>query len=169
MSDLFSPRLALPFLQPGQAQKEVTHNEALQAVDMLVQPVAETAGTGTPPGAPAEGRCWIVAEPAVGAWAGRAGQIAQWTPGGWRFAVPAAGWRCHVRDRDGQMLHDGSGWVDDAVRADGVYVGGSRVVAARQPGIADPSGGGAPDAEARAAIGAILAALRAHGLIHDQS
>ncbi len=165
MSQDHSPRLALPFLQPGQAQKEMTHNESLQAIDMLVQPVVETADLGTPPGAPVEGQCWIVASPASGAWAGRTGQIAQWTAGGWRFAVPAEGWRCHVRDREGEMVHDGTGWIDTALRADGVYVAGTRVIAPRQPAIADPAGGGTPDAEARSAISAILAMARAHGLI----
>ena len=32
-----SPRLALPFIQPSQAQKHVTHNEALQLLDAVVQ------------------------------------------------------------------------------------------------------------------------------------
>lgn len=165
MSEDYSARLALAFLQPGQAQKEITHNEALQALDMLVQPVAETADLDTPPGAPLEGQCWIVAAPGSGAWAGRAGQLAQWTAGGWRFALPAEGWRCHVRDRDGEMVHDGSGWVDAALRSDGLYVSGARVIAARQAGIADPAAGGTQDIEARSAISAILATLRSHGLI----
>ena len=30
-------RLALPLIAPGQAQKEVSHNEALAALDLLVQ------------------------------------------------------------------------------------------------------------------------------------
>ncbi len=165
MSEAYSPRLALPFLQPGQAQKEVTHNEALQALDMLVQPVAETADLGAPPGAPVEGQCWIVGTPGSGDWAGRSGQIAQWTAGGWRFVVPAEGWRCHVRDREGAMVHDGNGWVDGALRSDGLYVSGTRVIAARQAEIADPAGGGTQDMEARSAISAILAMLRVHGLI----
>lgn len=32
-----SPRLSLPFIQAAQAQKHVTHNEAIRALDMLVQ------------------------------------------------------------------------------------------------------------------------------------
>ena len=32
----FTPRLSLPTLIPGQAQKELFHNEALQVLDFLV-------------------------------------------------------------------------------------------------------------------------------------
>jgi hypothetical protein len=38
MTDQISARLALPLLAAGQAGKEVTHNEALTRLDMLVQP-----------------------------------------------------------------------------------------------------------------------------------
>lgn len=165
MSEASSPRLSLPFLQPGQAQKEMTHNEALQAIDILVQPVAESADAATPPAAPLEGQCWIIAPPGSGAWDGRAGQIAQWTAGGWRFAAAAGGWRCHVRDRGTDMVHDGSGWAESGLRTDGVYIGGTRVIAAQQPAIAGPSGGATQDAEARSTISTVLAVLRAHGLI----
>jgi len=42
MTDLPStPRLALPLLAVAQAQKEVTHNEALALLDLLVQPAAK--------------------------------------------------------------------------------------------------------------------------------
>jgi hypothetical protein len=165
MSDETSARLSLPFLSAGQAQKEVMHNEALQALDMLVQPVASSADVSTPPTSPSIGACWIVAAFPDGEWTGHAGDIAQWTPGGWRFAAPEAGWRCHVLDRDGTMHHDGSAWRDGAVREDGIYVTGVRVVGARQGSIAPPTGGTVVDSEARAGIGAILAALQAHGLL----
>lgn len=41
-------RLKLPFLVPGQAQKELFHNEALQIIDMLVQPVVASVGLRQP-------------------------------------------------------------------------------------------------------------------------
>jgi hypothetical protein len=108
MSDEASARLSLPFLSSGQAQKEVTHNEALQRLDLLVQPVALSASVSTPPPSPDEGACWIVGPSPDGGWAGHAGDIAQWTAGGWRFAQPSAGWECHVLDRAGTMRFDGS-------------------------------------------------------------
>ena len=165
MSDDASARLSLPFLAAGQAQKEVMHNEALQALDMLVQPVVLSADLSSPPGTPGDGECWIVAASPDGEWAGHAGDIAQWTAGGWRFAGPSAGWRCHVLDRGAAMSHDGSGWQDEAVRADGFYLAGERVVGARQPAITTPAGGTVVDLEARETIAAILAAMQTHGLI----
>ena len=46
-----------------------------------------------------------------------------------------------------------------------VVVGGNQVVGPRGAPIASPGGGAVIDAEGRAAITAILAALRSHGLI----
>ena len=49
MSDL-SPILSLPLLQASQAQKHVTHNEALMQLDLLVQlTVADRTRTTPPP------------------------------------------------------------------------------------------------------------------------
>ena len=53
-------RLTLPFIMPSQAQKHITHNEAIQALDALVQPVVESRVVATPPATPLEGEAWIV-------------------------------------------------------------------------------------------------------------
>ena len=44
-----SPRLGLPYLMPAQAQKHVTHNEALERLDLLAQCVLAGLGSVTPP------------------------------------------------------------------------------------------------------------------------
>jgi hypothetical protein len=167
MSDETTPRLELPFLAAGQAQKEITHNEALQALDLLVQPVVQSAALGAPPTSPALGACWIVAAAPTGGWADHGGAIAQWTAGGWRFAEPRAGWRCHVIDEGAERVHDGSGWRLVATRPDGYYVGGQRVIGSRQSAITAPVGGTMIDSEARTTIGQMLNALRAHGLVES--
>ena len=41
MPELASPRFDLPLLAVSQAQKEITHNEALILIDALLHPVAE--------------------------------------------------------------------------------------------------------------------------------
>lgn len=160
-----TPRWALPQLFAGQAQKEIFHNEALARIDMLLHGQVESADIAAPPASPELGACWIVAAGGGGGWAGRDGAVACWTEGGWRFAEPRLGLSLWVADRGHAMRHDGAGWVDAAVRDDGLYFGGARVVGNRQAAIGNPSGGAAADAEARGAIIAILAALRAHGLI----
>lgn len=166
MADETSARLGLPLLFAGQALKELFHNQALAMLDMLVQPVVESAGGNSPPPAPEAGQCWIVGATPTGAWADRAHAIAGWS-NGWLFAAPAAGWSVHARDRGYAMRFDGSLWQDDAVRPTGLHVGGVRVVSAQQGAIAAPAGGGTIDTQARAAIDAILAALRGHGLVAE--
>ncbi|ONF94950.1 DUF2793 domain-containing protein [Sphingomonas jeddahensis] len=158
-------RLNLPLLHAGQAQKEVDHNEALALLDMAVQPVVVAIGLDTPPKEPGEGACWIIGTNPVEAWAGRAGSLAGWTAGGWRFIAPRTGMTV-VRGSDGMTArYTGADWVIGEVRATGVLIGEMRVLGARQPAIADPAGGPLIDAEARGALSAALSALRAHGLI----
>lgn len=161
-----TPRWAMPMLHAGQAQKELFHNEALALIDMLLHGRAESADDSAPPSSPAAGQCWIVAAGASGAWAGREGELALWTPGGWRFVAPGEGMALWVADRGHAMHHDGTGWHDGALRADGLYHEGVRVVGARETAIDDPVGGAVIDEEARTGIAAILAAMRAHGLIN---
>ena len=160
-----SDRLSLPFLQAGQAQKEITHNEALALIDMLLHPQAESATLTSPPSGAIVGECWIVAAGGTGAWAGHDGEFACLTSGGWRFAAPRAGLRIAVTDDGLTRVHDGSGWTLDPSRPDGFYVAGARVIGSRQAAIASPSGGAVIDVEARNATVQILTILRAHGLI----
>jgi hypothetical protein len=43
-----TPRLTLPFIMPSQAQKHITHNQAIEALDALVQPAVESRIVATP-------------------------------------------------------------------------------------------------------------------------
>jgi hypothetical protein len=165
MTLMQTDRLALPLLAAGQAEKELAHNEALLRLDIVSQPVVESADLTAPPGSPLAGQCWIVATGASGGWAGRDGAIAGWTDNGWRFVMPAAGWRAWIVDRGNAVRYDGTGWTDEEVRGDGYFVAGDRVLAGRQAAIANPTGGTTIDSEVRATVAAILAALRGHGLI----
>jgi len=138
MTDMSAtPRFGLPLLAVAQAQKEVTHNEALSLLDALLHAAVEAGPLSAPPAAPAEGQCWIVGAAPTGAWAEQEGAIALWTAGGWRFLAPREGMR--VR------LDDGA-WI------------GPDVVAA-------PSGGTVIDVEARAALAALILSLEAQGLM----
>jgi hypothetical protein len=104
-----SPNIGLPYIDVGQAQKEVTHNEALAALDVLVQGAVINATTTAPPGSPTDGQAWIVAASATGAWAGKDKQIAAWF-GGWRFYPPKEGWRVWDQAADVIRTFDGTNW-----------------------------------------------------------
>ncbi len=88
-----SPNLDLPFLIPAQAQKHVTHNEALERLDLLVQLVVQGFEATTPPGTPAEGQIWALGAAPTGDWAGQGGRLAASVGGGWVFIAPRTGWR----------------------------------------------------------------------------
>lgn len=160
-----TPRWSLPQLFAGQAQKEIFHNEALSRIDMLLHGEVQSADDVVPPAAPSIGMCWIVGGGASGAWAGSDGMVACWTEGGWRFVSPKAGLSLLVADRGHAMRYDGSDWKDDFFRSDGIYIDDVRVIGSQMTAITDPAGGGTVDLEARAALIAMLGALRSHGLI----
>lgn len=158
-------RFALPLLHAGQAQKELFHNEALLLADALVQPCVEALGLDAPPSDPVPGQCWIVGSTPAGAWAGSAGALALWTEGGWRFAAPREGMVAWVADEELVARHVSGAWRLGRLTAAQLVIDGEQVVGARAAAIAEPDGGSVVDGEARAAIEAILLALRAHGLI----
>lgn len=87
-----TPSLELPHILPSQAQKHVTHNEALERLDVLTQAVA-LGRSATPPVDAEEGECWIVAAEGGGAFVGHDGHIARFRDGGWEFVAARAGWR----------------------------------------------------------------------------
>jgi len=103
-------RLSLPLIAEAQAQKHVTHNEALLDLDVLVQTAVKDRDLTAPPDAPSEGEAWIVAAGATGDWAGHDGEVAAWQGGVWRFHAPRAGWVAWVEDEQLMVFHDGSGW-----------------------------------------------------------
>jgi Protein of unknown function (DUF2793) len=107
-----SENLSLPYIMPAQAQKHVTHNEALRALDAVVQLSAESAGLASPPADPAAGARFVVAQSPTGEWAGREGQVAAFQDGAWAYHVPRPGWRCFIADSGRLLLWDGAAWID---------------------------------------------------------
>jgi hypothetical protein len=71
----------------------------------------------------------------------------------------------YVRSTSVWAVYRNSAWELGVIRGSAVNIGGQQVVGARSAAIASPTGGTTVDAEGRAAINAILAALRTHGLI----
>ena len=89
-------RHALPFIQPAQAQKHVTHNEALERLDLLVQLSVEAFDASTPPGTAEDGQIWALGPAPSGAWDGQGGRLAAWVNGAWIFVTPHMGWRASL-------------------------------------------------------------------------
>lgn len=106
-----TPNLALPFIMPSQAQKHVTHNEAIELLDMIVQLTLESSAVTTPPGAPQEGQAWAIGTGATGAWAGQDGMIGTWRGGGWLYVAPRDGWLAWVRDIAELQVFSSGAWI----------------------------------------------------------
>lgn len=105
-----TPNLGLPYIMPSQAQKHVTHNEAIRALDALVQIAVMARDLTTPPAEPSDGERYIVGEEPSGAWQNRSGTIAAFQDGAWAFFTPRAGWLAYVVAEGAIVVHDGNEW-----------------------------------------------------------
>ncbi|KQW29197.1 hypothetical protein ASE36_12135 [Rhizobium sp. Root274] len=127
MSDT-TTRLDLPYILPAQAQKHVTHNEALQRLDAVVQLVIDSERSD-PPDSPAEGEIHWIGGPGTGAFAGRDGMLAARQDGVWTFIAPQSGWQAVFRDSGTFTIFDGSEWqvpaLPDDLLADRLGISGT--------------------------------------------
>lgn len=106
-----SPILSLPYIQPSQAQKHVTHNEALRRLDVLAQTVVLDRDRSVPPAAPTAGDSHIVASPGVAAWAGQDQSIATFDGETWQFIAPLPGWVAQIITENHAVRFDGVAWA----------------------------------------------------------
>jgi len=111
MSDT-TTKLLLPYILAAQAQKHVTHNEALRLLDGLVQMSVPDRDLTSPPGSPVDGDRYIVAIGATGAWSGWDGDIALFGDGIWFRLPKQVGWRAWVEDEGTLVVWDGAQWYD---------------------------------------------------------
>jgi hypothetical protein len=111
MTDI-TANLGLPVIAAAQAQKHVTHNEALRLLDILVQLAVLDRDLSAPPGSPNDGERWIVGPSPTGAWAGHADDVAAWQDGAWQFATPRSGWFAFAADESTLLVWNGSAWDD---------------------------------------------------------
>ena len=112
-----SPILSLPYILPAQAQKHVTHNEALRLLDVMVQLAVLNRNLTAAPALPAIGDRHIVAAGAVGVWAGQVGKIAVYTVTGWQFFAPLSGWQAYVLAEAVTVAYSGTAWALPAAAA----------------------------------------------------
>ena len=106
-----TPNLGLPYIMAAQAQKHVTHNDAIRSLDALVQLTVLDRDLAAPPGVPVDGSRYIVAASPAGGWAGQAGKIAAFQDGAWAFFTPREGWLAWVGDEDVLCVWDGTAWI----------------------------------------------------------
>lgn len=104
-------RLSLPYIAPQQAQKQVTYNEAMQVLDVLVQPSVKSRTTTTPPGSPALGDTYLVAPAATGAWSGKDNKFASFVNGAWSFRDAANGWQAYIEDTTEFAVYQSGAWA----------------------------------------------------------
>ena len=105
-----TPHLNLPLLAAAQAQKHVTHNEALMQIDAMTHLMVLSRSLTTPPASPTEGDRHIVAAGATGAWSGQDGAVAWRVDGVWSFLVPQEGWIAWVSGEDIQVVYKSGSW-----------------------------------------------------------
>ncbi len=106
-----TPNLKLPFIDPNQNQKSVTHNAALSVLDALLNLQVQSNLLSTPPASPGDGQCWIVASGGTGAWAGKDLNIAAWQDGAWNFYAPNRGFIAYVANLGAAEVWNGAAWV----------------------------------------------------------
>ncbi len=104
--------LSLPFILPSQAQKHVTHNEALLKLDAIIQLSVQSRNLATPPTSPDAGSRYIVPASATGDFAGKTGKLATFQDGAFQFSDPQIGWLCYIVDETSWRYFDGSSWAE---------------------------------------------------------
>jgi Protein of unknown function (DUF2793) len=114
-----TPRLSLPVIEAAQAQKHVTHNEALVLLDALTQLAVEDRTLTAPPGSPADGACYIPASGASADWSGWDGQIALYSGGGWLKIVPVSGLKAWVKAERLTVTYEDGVWRDGVALTSG--------------------------------------------------
>jgi Protein of unknown function (DUF2793) len=110
MSTTESPNLLLPYILPAQAQKHVTHNEAVRALDAIVQLAVLDRDLSAAPAIPNDGDRYIVGSAATGVWAGKSGKIAAFQDGAWAYMSPREGWVAWAADEDLLLIFNGAAW-----------------------------------------------------------
>lgn len=146
VQDEMTHYFSLPLLHPGQAQKEMTHNEALMMIDALLAGKIEGIGGDPSLISPQKGQMWIVAADSVHQWEGQDGLLALWTGNGWRF----------LKVREGQVF-----WVENP----GAYYVWQEHVWTAITAYHAPQGGAYIDVEARTALDLLVNILSKRGLL----
>jgi hypothetical protein len=102
--------LGLPYIAAGQAQKHVTHNDALDLADALINLTVLSRVVTSPPATPVNGARYLLPATPTGAFAGQGGNIAVYQNAGWRYITPKIGWRTYIIDEQIIVAFNGTVW-----------------------------------------------------------
>ncbi|WP_411816577.1 DUF2793 domain-containing protein [Hyphococcus sp. DH-69] len=120
-----SPRLALSYVQPNQAQKHVTVNETIRRLDALTQMTVRSRTIAAEPEMPSDGDIYILATPTGDVWSSfDDDDVVAFQDGAWERISPVAGMRAWVADENLLVVYDGSGWTTlsgDAAETAGLF------------------------------------------------
>ena len=105
-----TPNLTMTYIAASQAQKEVTHNTALNDLDFLAKASVLDHTLATPPASPTTGDSYSVAASPTGAWTGAANAVAGYYAG-WVLKTPQAGWMVWTRNTNRLLYYTGSAWT----------------------------------------------------------
>ena len=106
-----TPNLNLPYILAAQAQKHITHNDAIRMLDALIQIGVASRAVAAPPATPTDGVRYILPAAAGGVWAGTAGRIAAFQDGAWAYFTPHDGWIAWVADEAAAVVYTTGNWV----------------------------------------------------------
>ena len=146
-----TPRLAIPLIAAGQSQKDVTHNDAVLALDRLVTLAVVSDAADEPPESPADGTVWIVPAAGAAGWGQMAGTLMYRQNEAWIAQQPQAGQIAYVTITGAVLIYTGSWQVMRRMDAPAV--------------VALPSGGSAPDPEARLTLATLVSIMEQHGFV----
>jgi hypothetical protein len=90
----------------------VTHNEAIRALDAVVQLSVLDRDLATPPLSPVDGDRYIIGVGSIGDWAGHEGEVAAFQGNAWMFYPALEGCLAWVGDEDKLLAFDGSIWSE---------------------------------------------------------
>lgn len=116
-----TPRLGLPLIMGGQAQKHLTLNACLMRLESLVQAQLVSRTVTAQPASPEEGDCYILPADATGSvWGGLAtGSFVRAESGLWETVDMPAGSVVHIADSNCFVVRSTGGWMafEDAIKA----------------------------------------------------
>jgi hypothetical protein len=108
-----TPNLGLSYMLASQADKHVTFNASLSALDVYVQARAKSRTISSQPASPVEGDAYILPPGKSGTnWSGFSDHaLAVWQDGVWRAFDTKIGQSAFVLDEANQIIRQASGWA----------------------------------------------------------